>query len=304
MHVEASRLARVRAFELSPAAFRRLAVAAAVSLYLIIVSGAAVRLTSSGLGCESWPGCEAGSFFPASSHHAYVEFGNRVVSLLPISLTLLAWLAARRTAGLPAWVPWLALVTFLGTIAQAPLGLLTIMSDLHPLMVMSHFLLALVVLAGGIAVALEAWRRDRGAAEAVVPLPVRRAGLLLAAACLSLVVTGALATAAGPHPGGADIRRLGELVESLEVHVRASAAFGIALLVVAGYLAARRRRFPGLFAVAATLLGLVVVQMAVGEVQWRTQLPWGLVLVHVSLAAAVWAVTTLLVLALWRPVRA
>ena len=92
MAVESTRV-RVRARELSPAGLRRLAVATAAALYLIVISGSLVRLTSSGLGCESWPGCEAGSFFPEDSHHAFVEFGNRVFSLFPIVLSLALWIA-------------------------------------------------------------------------------------------------------------------------------------------------------------------------------------------------------------------
>jgi heme a synthase len=282
------------------ATFRRLAVASAVALYAIIVSGATVRLTSSGLACESWPGCEPGSFFPASSHHGFVEFGNRIVSLFPIALTLATWWIGRRAAGVPRWLVWLAGLTFLGTIAQAPLGFLTILSDLHPLMVMTHFLLALVVLAGGVAVAVEAWRLDRGAAAPLGTPLVRRGGLLVAAAALALVVTGTLATAAGPHPGGSEVDRLGDLVDAVYVHVRATAVYGICLLLLVAYLV-RRGGPAGVLALA--LLGVVLAQMAVGETQWRTQLPWGLVLVHVSLAAAVWALTVLLVYVLWRPPR-
>lgn len=281
-------------------ASRRLALAAAVSLYLIVVSGATVRLTSSGLACESWPGCEPGSFFPASSHHGFVEFGNRIVSLFPIALTLATWLAARRTAGLAGWVATVAAGTFAGTIGQAPLGFITILSDLHPLMVMTHFLLALAVLAGGVVVAVEAWRHDRGDAPSPFPPLVRRGGIALALTGLVLVVTGTLATAAGPHPGGSDVRRLGDLVDAVYVHVRASAVFGIALLALVAYLWARARQ---LLPLVLALTAVLVVQMAVGELQWRTQLPWGLVLVHVSLAAAVWALTVLLVYLLWRPPR-
>jgi cytochrome c oxidase assembly protein subunit 15 len=295
--------AAARAKAVSSQAFRRLAVAAAISLYAIVVSGATVRLTASGLGCESWPGCEQGSFFPASSHHGFVEFGNRVVSLFPIGLTLAAWLGARRTPGLVGWVPWLAAGTFAGTIGQAPLGYVTIVSGLHPLLVMTHFLLALVVLAGGIAVGVEAWRLDRGAAPPLVPELVRRCGLVVVAAALALVVTGTLATAAGPHPGSADVGRMGVLYDAVYVHVRATAVFGIGLLVLVAYLFRRRLELPGAFRISLVLLGLVLAQMVVGETQWRTRLPWGLVLVHVSLAAAVWALTVLLVYVLWRPPR-
>jgi cytochrome c oxidase assembly protein subunit 15 len=301
MHVETSRPARARAFELTPTRFAWVALAAAISLYLIVISGAVVRLTASGLGCESWPGCEEGSFFPASGSHAFVEFGNRVVAIFPITLTLAAWLAAARTERLPRWVTWIAGGTFLGTIGQAPLGLVTIVSDLNPLLVMAHFLLALVVLGGGVVVALEGWRLARGGAEPLVPEQLRRAGLVLAAVCLALLVTGTFATAAGPHSGGADIDRLGNLDDALWVHVRATAVFGVLFAVLLVYLARQRRRAPGLFVVALVLLGLLVAQMIVGEVQWRTHLPWGVVLAHVALATAVWAVTVALALQLYRP---
>jgi heme a synthase len=302
--VHTSALRRARAVELSPAAFVRLAAAAAIALYVIVVSGAVVRLTASGLGCESWPGCQAGSFFPESDHHGWVEFGNRAVALFPIALTLLAWLGGRRTPGLPRWVTRVALATFLGTIAQAPLGLITIVSDLHPLLVLSHFLLALVVLAGGVVVLLAALEHARGGAEPVVSRAVRWAGVVLAGACLVLVVTGTLATAAGPHSGGADIRRWGNLVDAVYVHVRATAVFGIAFLVVLAALARNRRqaRLPFLFALG--VLAALLVQMAVGEIQWRSSLPWGVVLVHVALAAAVWAGTVALATLLWRPLAA
>lgn len=301
MQVETSRLTRARAFELTPTRFAWIATAAAVSLYAIVVSGAVVRLTASGLGCESWPGCEEGSFFPASSSHAFVEFGNRVVAIFPITLTLAAWVAAVRTDGLPRWVTWVAAGTFLGTIGQAPLGLVTILTDLNPLMVMTHFLLALVVLAGGIVLALEGWRLARGGVGPLVPPWLRRAGVVLAAACLALLVTGTFATAAGPHSGGADIDRLGDLETALWVHVRATAVFGVLYAVLLVYLARHRQRARGLFLVALGLLGLLVAQMIVGEVQWRTHLPWGLVLGHVALATAVWAATVALALLLYRP---
>jgi len=289
----------VRGFALAPVTFRRLAVAAAVSLYLIVVSGALVRLTASGLACESWPGCEAGGFFPAADGHEPVEFGNRVVSLFPIGLTLATWLAGLRTPGLSRAAVWAAGLTFLGTIGQAPLGLVTITFDLHPLLVGAHFLLALVVLGGAVAVAVESFRLERGAAPADTPGWLRRGGLVLAAACAALVVTGTLATAAGPHSGDPEVRRMGNLVDAVYIHVRATAVFGVGFALLLGWLVRRRHR---LLPLALGLLGLLLVQMAIGEIQWRSELPWGVVLLHVALAAAIWAATVLLVYLLWRPV--
>ena len=195
---------------------------------------------------------------------------------------------------------WTAGATFLGTIGQAPLGMLTIYSDLHPLMVMSHFLLALAVLAGAIVVAVEAFGHERGWARPALPGWTRPASLVLAAACTVLVVTGTFSTAAGPHSGGADIRRLGSLLDSVYVHVRATAVFGILFAALLALLWRRRALVPGVAKVAGALLAVLLVQMAVGEIQWRSALPWGVVLVHVALAAAVWALTVLLATVLWR----
>ncbi|MBD0330979.1 MAG: COX15/CtaA family protein [Thermoleophilia bacterium] len=301
MQVASSSLARVRAFELSPRAFRVLALAAAASLYAIVISGATVRLTASGLGCESWPGCQAGSFFPESSHHGWIEFGNRAVALFPLSLTLLAWLGARRTPGLSRAVAWIALATFAGTLAQAPLGFVTIYFELHPLLVLAHFLLALAVLAGAVVVGVHAWGNDRGFADERPVRTTRAATLALLAAASALVVSGTLATAAGPHSGDPEVRRLGILHDAVHLHVQVSAAFAAVLAVTLVLLVRERRRFPGLLAVAALLVGLLVAQGVVGEVQWRTRLPWGLVLVHVALAAAVWAVTVAVAALAFRP---
>src|SRR5947208_15524378 len=112
MQVETTAAGRARAFALSPAWFLRLAALELFALWLIVATGAAVRLTDSGLGCRHWPGCEAGHPLPAKNAHAFVEFGNRLVGGVTIAFTLIAWLAARRTPGLPAHVTRLALIVF------------------------------------------------------------------------------------------------------------------------------------------------------------------------------------------------
>jgi cytochrome c oxidase assembly protein subunit 15 len=298
MNVE---VARLRTLVLAPRTFLKLSLSSVAALYLIVVTGSLVRLTGSGLGCESWPGCEEGNFFPASDVHGAIEFGNRAVGIVPIGLAVLAWLGARRTPGLSGWAAWLAGVVALGTIAQAPLGLVTITSGLHPLLVMSHFLLALVVLGGAVVVAIEAWGCASGRAAVGLPTELRRLGTVVAAACLGLVVSGAFATAAGPHPGdSSEVERFGTLDDVLWVHVRVTALFGCAFLLVLGYLLARRERWPRLFRAAIAVLGLVLVQMGIGELQYRLELPWGIVAVHVALAAGVWGAVVALVAVFWR----
>jgi heme a synthase len=298
MNVE---VARLRTLVLTPRTFLKLSLGSVAALYLIVVTGSLVRLTGSGLGCESWPGCEQGNFFPASDVHGAIEFGNRAVGIVPIGLAVLTWLGARRTPGLSGWALRLAGVVALGTVAQAPLGLVTITSGLHPLLVMSHFVLALIVLGGAVVVAVEAWGAAAGRARAALPREVRRLGAAVAAACLGLVVSGAFTTAAGPHPGdSSEVERLGTLDEVLWVHVRVTAVFGCAFLLLLGYLLARRQHWSRLFRASFAVLGLVLVQMGVGELQYRLELPWGIVAVHVALAAAVWGAVVALVAILWR----
>jgi cytochrome c oxidase assembly protein subunit 15 len=303
VQVDSSLVARARRLELAPTTFRRIALISAFMLWLIVASGATVRLTASGLGCEHWPGCTAGNPLPAKDYHSFIEFGNRIVSAVTIIATLVAWLGARLTVGLSRRVKRLALATFVGTLAQAPLGALTVYSGLHPLMVMTHFLLALAVLGAGVVVYVEALALEHGTAAERLPRNVRRGSVALAAALLALVLSGTFSTAAGPHPGSNDVRRLWHLHAAVYVHVRATAVFGLLFLGGLVYLWRHRDRWPLYFEGAIVLLFLFLLQMGIGELQYRTKLPWWLVLVHVAVAAAVWAVAVALVALAQRPPR-
>jgi cytochrome c oxidase assembly protein subunit 15 len=286
MDVVAQPFARLRGLTLSPEGVRRLALASATALVLIVASGATVRLTGSGLGCEHWPGCQPHHFEPRS-FHGYIEFGNRMFSVITIALTgAAAWFLRRRLA-------WLV---FVGALAQAPLGALTVHFHLNPYLVLSHFLLSITVLT--LAVIVAAQTRER--TQTQLPAWVPRLGLLVGLAAAVLMVSGTLATASGPHPGFTVVRRLWSFHPAVYWHVRATAVFDMsfALLLVWLY----RVRAPQLRG-AFVLLGLLAVQMTIGEVQYRTHLPWWLVLVHVTVAATVWAAATSFVYSLWRPRR-
>jgi heme a synthase len=283
--------------EVTASRFRKLALASAVSLFVIVTSGATVRLTGSGLGCEGWPGCSPGAVFPEKDYHSFVEFGNRLVSVFPILLSLATAVASLFVHELPRWARVTAWAAAVGTLTQAPLGLLTVRLDLDPVAVMAHFLLAILVLAAAVVVFVEARRTEMGPTEPLVPRWARIAGVAFVTLALGLVVSGTLVTAAGPHAGDPDVvDRLWRLEDAVWLHVRVTAAFGIALLGVLWYL----RRTP-LRRVALVVLALVLVQMAVGEIQWRNSLPWWLVLLHVTLATAIWAATVWLVTLVWRP---
>jgi heme a synthase len=292
-----------RARTVSARTFLRIAAASSVALFLVITSGAFVRLTGSGLGCENWPSC-GDRPYPEQGFHAFVEFGNRMVALVGIVLTLVTVLASRRAVGLSGWGRRAALGAFLVAVAQIPMGGITIALDLHPLAVMTHFLLGLAAFGLAAIAALEAWSLRDGLAASAGPrwlrLLVTCGGL---PTCVALVVTGAVATASGPHPGSSEeVERLGlGIVDTVYVHVRVAAVFGIGVLVVGWLLWRIRAAYPGLVRIWAGLLVVLVAQAILGEVQYRNALPWGLVLVHVALAASIWAFSLVLAFTLWRP---
>ena len=151
---------------------------------------------------------------------------------------------------------------------------------------------------------VEARSLERGCGEPVGPrwlrLVVACAGL---PAIAVLVVTGAVVTASGPHPGADEqVERLGlTIVDTVYWHVRVAAAVGIGVLVLGAFLLRLRRQAPGVVLVWVALLTALVAQAILGEVQYRNALPWGLVLVHVFLAATIWTLSVALAYVLQRP---
>jgi cytochrome c oxidase assembly protein subunit 15 len=299
VHVESTTLRR---FELSPARYLQLTLVSLGALWLIVVTGAAVRLTNSGLGCRHWPGCEQGHPLPAKDYHAFIEFGNRMLGGVVIVLVLLTAVAAFFVPGLGRGRR-LAVAIFVGTLAQAPLGYLAVHSDLHWPVVAAHLLLSMALLAGAVVLALETLALRSGRADPFAPRELRHGALAVSAAAGVLLVTGTLATAGGPHSGGGTehIDRLWRLQPLLYVHAATVGVFALGLVFVLGYLAAGRQRWPRLFGLALGVFALLLAQMGLGELQYRTHLPWGLVLVHVGLAAAVWGLLVAFVTVLFRP---
>jgi len=307
VHLESASRAvpRRRAIELSPVTFRRIALTVVGLLVLIVATGATVRLTGSGLGCPHWPTCESTRALP-KGYHSDVEFSNRVVSFFTVLSTLVLAVSAWLTRGLGRRGRWLATAVCVGTLAQAPLGAITVYYDLDPYLVLSHLLLSLTVLGLGVLVLLEATLVVRGGGRALPEL-ARAGGAVLLAAIGVLVVTGTLATAAGRFPGSSGstvVPRLGTFHPAVWLHVRAVAAFGIVFLLLAGWAWTRRARFPWLLRGCAGLLAILLVQMGIGELQYRTYgtVPWWVVVGHVAAAAVLFAWTVGLVARLWRPV--
>jgi cytochrome c oxidase assembly protein subunit 15 len=280
---------------------RALTVAALALLWAIVPSGAAVRLTSSGLGCSDWPTCEGNQVVPATSAHALIESTNRilsaVVALVAIITFVAAWRSRETGRTVTAWTGAAALCT----VGQVPLGAITVATDLHPMAVGAHFLLSMLALAAGavaVLVAFDAvghrvrrWNRRQG------PM-----ALIALAAAAATLVTGVLVTAAGPHSGDDDVLdRFGDLPEAARIHVRVAVGFVLLAALLAVWVWRERGADVTARRLALALVPLMALQIGVGEYQYRNGLPEAVVGVHVSLAALVWAVAVALAWAVARP---
>jgi cytochrome c oxidase assembly protein subunit 15 len=286
----------MRRISLSPETYRRVTLVAALMLAIIIVTGAAVRLTDSGLGCPSWPNCEEGRLTPhsASDYNAMVEFVNRVftglVSISVIVAVLGSLVRTPRRRDL-VWLSW-GLVG--GVFAQAVLGGLTVLFELKPGFVMAHFLVSIVLLTNaivlyrraGIPDALMGDPNTRIVSDRVVALG--RALLLLASLVL---VTGTVVTGAGPHSGGGkgdEITRIDiPIPDAARVHGTTVMVFlGVALVAV--FVASRDGAPRSVMHRLTVLLVVLVAQAGVGYAQYLSDIPPLLVGIHVAGATAVW----------------
>ena len=271
----------------TPRVFVRIALVSLAGLMVIIPSGALVRLTDSGLGCPDWPGCH-GQVIPPLSGHAWIEYSNRILSGLVVAIAMVTWVAALRMPGAPRRLRRWAAVPAVAGFLQGPLGAVTVLSDLHPLLVSSHFLLSIAALGGGTMLALAA--RDHATART---RGLDRGRARLAACALlglaGVLVTGVLVTAAGPHSGDPKvIRRLGNLADAAAIHVRVVIAFCFVAVVLGIWLVRRRPGDPLTLRLAALFLPLLALQIGLGEYQYRHRLPWEVVLAHVTVAGVVW----------------
>ncbi|GAB2926666.1 heme A synthase [Rhodococcus aerolatus] len=287
--------------EPSVTAQRRFTFVAALTQAGIAVTGAVVRVTGSGLGCPTWPQCFPGSFVPTGETvpalHQAIEFSNRMLTYLVTLAAVAAVLVVVRGGRRPALRRY-AWTLPLGTVAQAVLGGITVLTGLVWWTVALHLLLSMVLVWLAVQLHVGVAVPD-GARSAVVVAPVVRRVVVAAAVLLALVLAaGTTVTGAGPHAGDATTPRLDVAITAL-VHLHGDLV--VALLVAVGALAVLLRRAGATALLRRTwlLLAVVLAQGLVGLVQYYTGVPEVLVAVHVAGAgavtaalAAVWAATT------------
>jgi cytochrome c oxidase assembly protein subunit 15 len=266
---------------------RRLGWASLVANVGIVLTGGAVRLTSSGLGCPTWPRCTGRSFTPhgALSYHQYIEFGNRtltfVLTVVAIATLVSAWQSRRRE------LRRLAIVLALSIPAQAVIGGITVLTDLNPWVVSLHLLVSLAIISTAV---LYLWRIDRPAGAANQSSPFLLLAWLTYAATWAVLYLGTVVTGSGPHAGdlkaprnGLDPQQLSQLHADL-VFVFIGLTIGLLVGLRASGGTPSQQRAVGV------LLGVELAQGLVGFVQYVTDLPVALVEIH--LLGATLVITT------------
>jgi cytochrome c oxidase assembly protein subunit 15 len=286
-------VARLRNFTISPERYQQVAFISLIALALIVTTGAAVRLTGSGLGCPDWPRCYGRVVAPLE-FHAVIEFANRLLSGFVGLAVIAASVLAFRRRPFRWHLAFFGALLPLGVIGQAALGALVVKHHLAPGLVMSHFILSMILLDAAFALA---WCSRYEPGER--PASTDRLGVWAVRALVPLgqltIVVGTMATAAGPHAGaheGELVRRFtfrgGQTLHWLvERHGAAASLFGLAVIGV-WFLLRRRGGDRRALLPLTFLLGMLVFQGVLGITQYLLHLPAGLVWVHVASATLTW----------------
>jgi heme a synthase len=279
---------------LSPKTYSRVALVALLALGLIVLTGAAVRLTGSGLGCPDWPKCYGSVVAPLKTH-AVIEYGNRLISGLVGFIALGAFIASFFRTPRRRDLTWLSALLPVGILAQAVLGGFTVRNHLEPGYVMAHFGLSMLVLIA----AFSLWWRSRYE-PGERPRSTDRVTTWLTRLLLPLgavaIFAGTAATAGGPHAGGAGtgdvINRLtfkGNQTLDWLIHQHAFIAALLGILALGLTILVWRRPVDRQLRDAVTVVALLMAaQGLIGETQYTLKLPAEIVWVHVALATTTW----------------
>jgi heme a synthase len=293
----------------TPRAFLRITQLTVVIVVLNIVTGAAVRLSDSGLGCPDWPTCSRHRLTPPLSLHPAIEFGNRMVVVVLCIVTAIALVAALLRVPRRRDLVWLSAGLLGGVLGEAVLGAVVVYTKLNPYVVMTHFMVGIALLTDAFVLVLRAGRPDMarvgaaagggvgigigvvgggGASVSKVGTREKRVSQVMVGLLAVVVSAGTATTGAGPHAGGSGAKRLPIALEDMtRVHsglVICLVALTVALLYLLDHTGAPRSVLDR----GRVLLGAMVVQGGIGYAQYFSHLPALLVGVHVFGATVVW----------------
>ncbi len=274
----------------APRTYRSIAVVALVLLCTIVVTGAAVRLSGSGLGCEDWPNCSEDKVLEFGDTNQTIEQVNRLFTGLVSIAVVAAVLGSLRRRPYRSDLVWLSWGLVAGVIGQIVLGGITVLVDLHPLAVAGHFVLSMLLVADAVVLVWRAGQPEgpRRPVVARTDLVLSRAEVVL---MCCLMATGPAVTGSGPHAGDAAARRFDWfLPDVVRVHSVNMWLF-LAVVVVLMYRLARGGAPVGVTRRGYALLAVIVAQGAIGYTQYELGIPAWLVALHIAGATAVLGTT-------------
>jgi cytochrome c oxidase assembly protein subunit 15 len=284
-------LRRLAASRLSPDAYRRITFGAVVLLVLIVVTGGAVRLTGSGLGCTDWPTCENNRIIAPGHFHAWMEFGNRLVTGGVAIAVIIAVLGALVRVPRRRDLLWLAVGEVVGVIGQIVLGGLVVLFHLWPPLVMSHFVISQLLVLDALVLHHRAGRPDGFVTRPDVDHRMILLGRLLVGLAALAMFTGTIVTGAGPHSGsnGNDlVKRLPLDISSVaRLHGVIDMTFVVSVLAFV-VLAHRTGAAERVYQRAELVLAVGILQAGIGYTQYFTGVPELLVGLHILGATVLW----------------
>jgi cytochrome c oxidase assembly protein subunit 15 len=280
---------------LSPRAYERITLVAAWSVGAIIVTGAVVRLTGSGLGCPDWPSCTKNEFVAEVSLHPMVEYVNRLITGLVSVAVIVAVLGSLARVPRRRDLIWLSVSLVVGVIGQIVLGGITVLTDLNPIAVQGHFVLSMAILTA--AVVLHRRAGEEGAYRPTVSRDVRRLAWVVTGLTALAIVTGTVVTGTGPHGGDERAHRFGFAITSVARVHSGTVILTVAVALLLAWMAHRDSHdWNVLVRPLTAFVWIAIVQGAIGYTQYFSGVPAGLVAVHVVGAIAVWVAALNLVL--------
>ncbi len=252
----------------------------------LVLTGGAVRITGSGLGCPTWPECTPGSYTPVPHQaegqlHAWIEFGNRLLTfaLVAVSLAVLIHVLYKRRRDLRS----LAIGQLLGILGQGVLGGITVLTDLHPLPVAGHLLLSIILIAG--AASLYSRREYSARPRTDLDKLTKRISLLHIGLTFVVIILGTIVTGSGPHAGDEKAQRFGFDIRVV-AWLHADAVIALLGLTAAFFILVRSDK--ELVRRIAVFTAIALAQGAIGYIQYFTGIPEILVAAHLLGATLVW----------------
>jgi cytochrome c oxidase assembly protein subunit 15 len=283
--------------QISSGRYRTITVVALGLLVAIVITGTAVRLTGSGLGCDDWPNCNDEQLVDVSSNHAAIEQVNRLFTGLVAAAVIAAVLGSLWRVPRRRDLIWLSVGLVAGVLGQVVLGGVTVLVDLHPLAVQGHMLLSLAIVANAVVLVRRAGEPDGDRRCAAVSTTTRSLTCVLIAVTAMAITAGTVVTGAGPHAGDEEARRFDvDITSAARVHgaaVLAAVAIAVAIAVRVQRHADER---PALQGPLSSWIFVALLQAAIGYIQYFSNVPPLLVGLHVAGATALWAMTVWLVL--------